>query len=183
MKLVFALGNNGPEYAGTRHNIGFDVLDRIATGMWHEKPKFKALVSEKLVNGEKVIFAKPLTFYNVAGESFRAIADFYKLPPTDVLIVHDDLALELGTIRVRVGGSDGGNNGIKSINAHGGEATYRLRIGMHTDLRSRIGDDAAFVLGKLSQAEHKVLASRQADIAHAIDCFISETLTPHTLSL
>lgn len=159
MKLIFGLGNPGPEYMGTRHNIGFLTLDALAneSGVtFTEKSKFKAFIAESLINGEKVLLAKPTTFYNLAGESYRAICDFYKLTPEDTLVVHDELALPFGTIRARQGGTDAGNNGIKSINQHGGETSRRLRVGVANDKRQLIGD-TDFVLGRFSSEEATAL--------------------------
>lgn len=159
MKLIFALGNPGPDYAHTRHNVGWRVLDALAGregASFVAKPKFFAEIVECSLSGEKVLLAKPTTFYNETGRSLAAIRQFYKLADADILVVHDELALPLGTLRARVGGSSGGNNGIKSINAHGGEATARLRIGVANELRERM-DDADFVLGNFSKSEAEAL--------------------------
>jgi PTH1 family peptidyl-tRNA hydrolase len=154
MKLILALGNPGAEYAETRHNTGFMVADSFAYShgaRFSEKPKFFAYVGECVVADEKVIIAKPTTFYNQVGRSARALIDFYKLAPEDVLVIHDDLALPLGTIRVRSKGSDAGNNGIKSLNIHIGPQYARLRIGIHVD--ERTGNDADFVLSRFTSNE------------------------------
>ena len=105
-----------------------------------------------------MLLAKPTTFYNDTGRAARAIMDFYKVSLSDVLVIHDELALEFGIIRVRHSGSDAGNNGIKSLNAHLGQGYARLRIGIHSPLRRRMGD-AAFVLKPLSQAEQEALGT------------------------
>ena len=107
MKLLFALGNPEPRSDNTRHNVGFFVADEFArrTGVtFGEKTKFKALIAETTIGGEKVIIAKPTTFYNLVGESYRALADFYKIAPEDTLVIADDLALPFGTMRLREGG-------------------------------------------------------------------------------
>jgi len=159
MKLIFGLGNPGPDYTGTRHNLGFLTLEALADecgASFSEKSKFKALIAECRVDGEKVLLAKPTTFYNLAGESYRAICDFYKLAPEDTLIVHDELALPFGTVRARQGGSDAGNNGIKSVNLHGGEASKRLRIGIAND-KLHVTADTEFVLGRFSAEEATAL--------------------------
>lgn len=162
MKLIFALGNAELRYDGTRHNVGFAVIDRFARQegiSWNEKTKLKAAVAEIASGSEKIILAKPTTYYNLVGESYHAITNFYDITPEDVLIMHDDLALPFGTVRTRIGGSDGGSNGLKSLNTHGGEATNRLRIGIATPLREQIGDDAKFVLGAFSKSEIETLES------------------------
>ena len=151
MKLIFALGNPEPKYNGTRHNIGFFVADQIAkqiNATWQPKTKFKALIAE----GESFIIAKPTTYYNLVGESARAIADFYKIAPEDILVIHDDISLPFGTVRTRVGGSGAGNNGIKSIIQHIGHNTARIRIGTWNELADHI-DSADFVLSKFTRAE------------------------------
>ena len=111
-----------------------------------------------MIDGEKVLLAKPTTFYNVVGESYRSLIDFYKVTPEDTIILHDELALPFGTIRARVGGSDAGNNGIKSINQHGGENSMRLRIGVANEKRAVIGD-TDFVLARFTADELRTLKS------------------------
>lgn len=183
MKLLFCLGNPGSEYNGTRHNIGFASADFYTRQKGIEfiaKPKFKALIADYTAN-EKILIAKPTTFYNQVGESYRALCDFYKLEPKDTLIVHDELALPFGTLRTRVGGSDAGNNGIKSINQHGGQDSLRLRIGVANALRARIGD-VDFVLGRFTQEEQAALDNTKLPkIAELLDSFVAEnhTITSH----
>lgn len=159
MKLIFAQGNPGIKFDNTRHNIGFFLVDKLAKQ--HESgfknvSKFFSDIAETVINGEKVVIAKPTTFYNETGQSFNAIKQFYKLDKSDILIIHDELALPFGTLRSRVGGADAGNNGVKSINAHGGANTARLRIGIGNDQRSVMGD-TDFVLGKFSKDEQATL--------------------------
>ena len=161
MKLIFALGNPGKEYEKTRHNIGFAALDSLAheySASWQEKSKFKAVIAETSIAGEKIILAKPSTFYNQVGESLRAIIDFYKLETEDILLVHDELALPIGTVRLREGGSDAGNNGIKSILQHGSGQGPRIRIGISNEQRAVI-DDANFVLGRFTQEDSEKLSA------------------------
>lgn len=178
MKLVFALGNAERRYADTRHNIGFACLDSYAEQhgtTWQRKEKFKADIAELTVNHEKIIIAKPTTYYNLVGDSARAIMDFYKLEPADILILHDDLALPFGTIRTRLGGSGGGNNGIKSLNATLGENTVRIRIGINNDLAEHI-DAADFVLARFTPAEQESLPSICQKSTNLIDNFIAGSL-------
>ncbi|NCU30954.1 aminoacyl-tRNA hydrolase [Candidatus Saccharibacteria bacterium] len=174
MKLIVGLGNPEFRYDGTRHNVGFAMLDIYAKrekAKWQDKPKFKALIAE-LMADEKIILAKPTTYYNLSGETVRAIADFYKIPVENILVVHDDYALPFGTLRTREQGSDGGNNGIKSINTHMGPGTNRVRIGTGTDLRDQMSD-SDYVLSKFSEAERKDLIAMQHKIAEIIDNFIN----------
>lgn len=186
MKLIFAQGNPGREYDGTRHNVGFLVADILAvrhSTSFKNSTKFFADIAEYSDNGEKVLIAKPSTFYNETGRSFTALKQFYKLDNSDILIVHDELALGFGTLRSRVGGSDAGNNGIKSINTHGGNSTARLRVGIGSELRARMGD-TDFVLSRFSQDEQKVLNDTIIPkCLEIIRDFIQDnhTVTSHTL--
>ena len=175
MKLIIAQGNPGPEYANTRHNAGWLVLDRFisdSNGSFRAMPKCKADIAELTIAGEKVLCAKPTTYYNQTGESAQAIANFYKIPPEDTLIIHDELALDFGTIRTRLGGSDAGNKGIKSITAHLGPHTARLRIGINRERPAEM-DNADFVLSRLSLEELKMLDNLASKIADNIRNFIA----------
>jgi len=160
MKLIFAQGNPGPEYTNSRHNIGFLVLDNFKNKHnlpeFKLKTKFQAEVTEFERDGEKIILAKPQTFYNQTGPSARAIVDFYQINPENTLVIHDELALDFGKIRIRQGGSDAGNNGIKSLNSHLRPNFWHLKIGINSQQR-RLMDDADFVLGRLNQEEKAIL--------------------------
>ena len=143
MKLIVGLGNIGKEYDETRHNAGFMTIDHFAEKHNFEfnKQKFDAMIADGIVNGEKVILAKPTTYMNESGRSVRQIVDFYKLSPEDVLIVHDDMDLATGRHRLRQKGSAGGHNGIKSIIAHlGTEKFKRLRIGIDHPEKQKVVD-------------------------------------------
>ncbi len=163
MKLIFAQGNPGPEHPLSRHNVGFLILNTLANmhGVkWANKSKFNALIAEIKIDGEKVILAKPTTFYNETGQSIRKLVDFYKIDTaTDLLVIHDDLALPFGTIRIRKQGSDAGNNGIKSINTHIDVNYTRIKVGIHNELHEK-ADDAAFVLAKFTNKELKQLIEK-----------------------
>ncbi len=180
MKLIFGLGNPGTHYIGTRHNIGADSLDAFARGQasgFVKKDKFKAEIAELNLAGEKVLLAHPLTFYNLVGESYHAICDFYKIEPKDTLVLHDELSLPFGTVRVREGGSDAGNNGIKSINQYGGQNSMRIRVGVANEDRQLIGD-TDFVLGRLKADEAKRLSADILPTLHSlIEQFAGEQLT------
>ena len=133
MKLIVGLGNPEIKYDGTRHNFGFRAVDysveALGGGNWVKAAKFNALTARLDVADQAVIFLKPLTFYNLVGQSVRSIVDFYRLDLSDVLVIHDDMALPLGMIRARLSGSDAGNNGIKNIISHLGKDFARIRIG------------------------------------------------------
>jgi PTH1 family peptidyl-tRNA hydrolase len=160
MKLLFAQGNPDKKYQNTRHNTGFLVLDALGEkydAVWRDIDKHKGRIATVEINGEKVLLIKPLSYYNETGQVARTLIDYYKLQSaTDLLVVHDDLALPLGTIRVRDRGSDAGNNGIKSLNLHVGEAYRRIRVGIWTAGRDRM-DDVNFVLGVFPKEEQEKL--------------------------
>lgn len=187
MKIIFAQGNPGEQYSKSRHNIGFTVLDKLADDLgapWKEKTKLRAQVAEATLNGEKIALVKPTTYYNETGASARAVVDFYKIDSSsDLLVIHDDLALPLGTIRVRQQGSDAGNNGIKSLNSHLGPNYSRIRIGVWNELRD-VMDDAGFVLAKFSKDESDRLAADIIpQVLQIVEQFVDEMLeyTSHKL--
>ena len=131
--LVVGLGNPGEKYARTRHNVGFMAVDYMSEklGIKVNKAKFKALVGEYNMSGKKVLFMKPQTFMNLSGESVREAMDFYKLSPVNTLIIYDNVSLNPGKMRVRLKGSAGGHNGIKSIIEHLGTNEFpRIKIGV-----------------------------------------------------
>jgi len=171
MKLILAQGNPESKYDNTRHNVGFAVIDAFAESLqlrWTDKSKFNAMIAETTIDDEKIILAKPTTYYNETGQSARKIIDFYSiLPEHDVLVVHDDLALPFGTLRTRTQGSDAGNNGIKSLNSHIGPDYHRIRIGIANDLREKI-PDADFVLNRFTKDESDTF--RASIIPKAIEC-------------
>jgi PTH1 family peptidyl-tRNA hydrolase len=186
MKLIFAQGNPGKEYSGTRHNVGFYMIDALAQehgAEFTKKPKFHAEIAEISVNGEKTLLVKPTTFYNETGQAARLLTDFYKLDPkTDLLVVHDDLALPFGTVRTRLSGSDAGNNGVKSLNAHLGMQHARVKVGVYNDLRDRI-HDADFVLGRFTKEESELLPDLYKNVKVFINAFINGTFEPTKVSL
>ncbi len=155
--LILGLGNPGKQYARTRHNIGFRALTQFAKS--HNFPefklekRFKAEVSTGDIDGEKIILAKPQTFMNLSGEAVRAILDFYKLSPADVVIVYDDVDLPFGELRLRPSGGSGGHNGIKSLIAHlSTEEFARVRIGVGNEFLEKVPTEH-FVLTNFSTTE------------------------------
>lgn len=133
MYIIAGLGNPGREYENTRHNIGFRVIDQLA--QTYQIPvtqaKHKALYGSGFIEGQKVLLVKPQTYMNLSGESVGAIADFYKVPPEDVILIFDDISLDIGQLRIRKKGSAGGHNGIKSIIAHLGSQDFpRIKVGV-----------------------------------------------------
>ena len=181
MKLIVGLGNPEKRYDATRHNVGFALLDRFAKEQgiaWKESSKFKSFVAE--LTGKNLLI-KPNTYYNLSGEAVRTVADFYKITPENILVVHDDHALPFGMLRTRAGGSDAGNNGIKSINEHM-PGTNRLRVGTHGELREKVGD-TDYVLSKFTADEKKALALLQKDINKILNDFLSDKFIATTYQL
>lgn len=160
IKLIVGLGNVGKDYDGTRHNIGFAVVDEFRKKnkfpAWQEKSKFKAFISEDFLDGKKVILAKPTTLMNASGDSVRALKDFYKLDNKDIVVIHDELDLPFGVVKLKQGGGSAGNNGLKSLISHIGEDFSRIRIGIKNDLLEKM-DAADFVLSKFSKDEKSKL--------------------------
>lgn len=159
MKVIFALGNPGASYQYTRHNVGWLLLDHVATAHaapLAAKPKFSAEVGSFTLRGETVLLVKPTTYYNDVGRSARALLDFYKLTPDDLLVLHDDTALDFGKIRVRHGGSHGGNNGLKSLQQHLDTPFWHIRIGTDSLLRRRM-NDSDFVLSAFNSDERFII--------------------------
>lgn len=186
MKLIVGLGNPGTTYHNTRHNLGVWSIDHFCKQQelaFISKNKFKSLICEyKSPTGEKIIIMKPNIFYNLSGEAVKSVADFYNIADKDTLIVHDELSLPLGSIRARIGGSDAGNNGMKSITAQIGHESSRIRIGISIDGREQIAD-ADFVLGKLSKDEMDILDQLTPEINRLILKFVNGSFEPETYSL
>lgn len=185
MKLLIGLGNIGHQYQLTRHNIGFFVIDDLAQAMsvqFTEKTKFRCDVAEGSMNGEKVLLVKPMTYYNESGQAVRAVMDFYKIDSSDVLAIHDELALPFGMVRARIGGSDAGNNGIKSISAHIGEQYTRVRLGIHNSLRDKM-QDADFVLSKFTEQEQSQLPLLAEHARAMVEAFVQDKLDAHTIAI
>ena len=156
MFLIVGLGNPGREYENTRHNIGFKVIDNIASeyNIDINRQKFKGIYGEGFIENEKVILLKPTTYMNLSGESIREVIDFYKLSNEEVIVIYDDISLNVGILRIRDKGSAGGHNGIKSIIAHLGTDVFpRIKVGVgqpNVDL-------VKYVLGNFTKEEMEVL--------------------------
>ena len=175
MKLIVGLGNPGSEYAKTKHNGGWMFVDRMAerigaTG-WEEKEK--GMVAEGRVGAEKVLLVKPMTYMNNSGECVDPLMRWYKLGPEDVLVVHDDMDIPAGTIRIRKKGSAGGHNGIKSLIAHiGSEKFIRVRIGIGRPLPGRTVIN--HVLEPFAAEDVPRIAEAIEYLQPAVDCIINE---------
>lgn len=168
MKVVVGLGNPGLKYVGTRHNIGFAVIEYLAAapGVPAFRERFEALVTEINEGAETVLLVKPLTFMNLSGRAVRAVLDFYKLPVEQLLVVCDDFNLPLGKLRVRAKGSHGGQNGLRDVQQQLGTDAYaRLRIGVGEPAP---GDAVDFVLSKFKPSERKAVEDAVASTAQAV---------------
>jgi PTH1 family peptidyl-tRNA hydrolase len=173
MKLVVGLGNPGRRYAGTRHNIGFDVLDRLTGrhGLEWESAPADSLMTRWRAAG--ALLAKPLTFMNLSGQAVGELLRFFKIDLADLLIVVDDVNLDLGRLRARAAGSAGGHNGLKSVIAHlGTEEFARLRIGVGRGDGRR--DLADHVLATFEPDERTVVAGTVDRTADAVELFVAE---------
>jgi PTH1 family peptidyl-tRNA hydrolase len=163
IRLIAGLGNPGAEYARTRHNIGFDVVDSLASewGLtWQHSKSWHALWAK----GEHAILVKPASYMNRSGEALSAVANFYKIEPAEILVLLDDFALELGRLRIRMEGGTGGHNGLESIIVHfGTEAIPRLRIGIGSAPSEGATD---YVLSRFFEEERPVV---EKTIARAVD--------------
>lgn len=155
MFIIVGLGNPESEYKGTRHNAGFEVIDVLAEkyNISVDIRRHRAFIGKGTIEGRNVILAKPQTFMNLSGESVRSLLDFYKADPeTELLVIHDDISLDVGQIRIRAKGSAGGHNGIKSIIAHLGTQVFsRIKVGVGEKPGNY--DLADYVLGHFSKAE------------------------------
>ena len=178
MKLIVGLGNVGDKYTFTRHNVGFMLVDSIAVNnnlTFRENTRLKCFMTNLRNGVDDYLIIKPTTFMNLSGEAVRAVMDYYKIPIEDILIVYDDLSLELGKIRFRPNGSDGGHNGIKSIIKHlGTQNVARLKIGIgpQPNLPSEV-----FVLQNFSKDELENLKPVLSKAKDGISCYFKEGIS------
>lgn len=156
--LIVGLGNPGPEYENTRHNVGFMAIDAIVPADVVWKKEKNALTTRGEIDGHKVIFAKPQTFMNNSGESVLPLMTFYKIPLENLVVIHDDMDIKLGDKREKIGGTSAGHNGIKSIDALVGKDYRRIRIGIGhpRDFDSPM-DTVDWVLGKFDKDQLKTI--------------------------
>jgi PTH1 family peptidyl-tRNA hydrolase len=173
IRLVVGLGNPGAEYTGTRHNVGFEVLERLAADWglrWQQSKSWHALWAK----GEKAILVKPTSYMNRSGEPVQAVAHFYKVEPSEILVVLDDMALELGRLRLRPDGGTGGHNGLESVIVQfGTEEISRLRVGIGASPREGAVD---YVLGRFFEEERPLAEKAIARAADAVKCAIDNGL-------
>lgn len=176
MKLIIGLGNPGLQYKWTRHNVGFETIDKLAYDFKIDvnKSKFKAIYGEGIIHSEKVLLIKPLTYMNLSGQSVSEFLRFYKdITYNDIIIVCDDINLPLGSLRIRKKGSDGGQNGLKNI-------IYSLNTDEFPRLRIGIGEKpqgynlASYVIGKFSKEEELPIIESITEATKALEIFIKD---------
>ncbi|MDF9407717.1 aminoacyl-tRNA hydrolase [Pelotomaculum isophthalicicum JI] len=180
MKLIVGLGNPGSEYAKTRHNIGFMVVDRLAPvlGVTVGKKLFKALVGQGQINGERVVLAKPQTYMNLSGDAVGALLNWFKLTASDLLVIYDDLDLRCGKLRLRPGGGSGGHRGMQSIiRAIGTDSFPRVRVGIGRPPEPGY-ETIDYVLGHFSDEEAAVLEEALGLASDAAICAVREGIEP-----
>ena len=185
MKLVVGLGNPERSYNGTRHNVGFEVIDQLASRLGWTKPgdfdrvarsKFDGLAFDGVVGNEKLVLLKPTTYMNLSGRSVQSAMAFYQLSPADIMVVLDDLALPVGRLRIRGSGSSGGHNGLKDIERALATSDYpRLRIGIDPAPPRVAGKD--YVLGKFTPEQRQLLEPTLARACGAIVTWIDKGIT------
>jgi PTH1 family peptidyl-tRNA hydrolase len=176
--LIAGLGNPGPDYAGTRHNVGFMCADELAAriGVTFRRDRSRAVTATGLLSGVPVVLAKPQRFMNLSGGPVAALRTFFKLPAERVLVIHDELDLPSGAIRLKLGGGDNGHNGLRSVTAALGSRDYhRLRIGIGRP-PGRM-DPADFVLRNFSVPEREQLPEILGRSADAAEVLITQGLT------
>ncbi len=174
MKVIVGLGNPGSKYAGTRHNVGFEVLDYLAAapGVGPFRSKFQALVAEAKEGDEQLLLLKPETFMNLSGRAVRQVVDFYKLDPNRILVISDDFNLPLGKLRVRAKGSHGGQNGLRNIQECLGTDEYpRLRVGVG---QPADGEAVDFVLSRFKPGERTAVEDAVAKAAEAVMVWVRQ---------
>jgi PTH1 family peptidyl-tRNA hydrolase len=178
LHLIVGLGNPGAEYAKTRHNAGFMLVELLATRWrvdWNNEKKFQARIAKTERNGKRLVLCEPQTFMNLSGEAVGALVKFYQLQLKQLIVVVDDADLPLGEIRLRPSGSSGGHHGLESIEQHLGSREYaRLRIGIgRQDSRREI---SGHVLGKLGKAELALMGKVLARAADQAECWLAHGL-------
>lgn len=180
--LIIGLGNPGKEFVGTRHNIGFAILDEFAAKNdfpgWLAKKDLKCELTVQNLGENRVVLCRPQTFMNKSGEAAQAVQHFYRVYNPQTLAVYDELAIQFGQLRTRVGGSDAGHNGVKSLIQHVGADFGRLRVGVGSQVAKK-ADAADYVLGKFTKEEQKYLPQITREANAIITEFIFGSQLPH----
>jgi len=181
--LLVGLGNPGKEYDLTRHNIGFMCIDDFVSKTsemedWMVKKNLKCQLSSGQIGDARVIAIKPTTFMNLSGEAVQAVASFYKINPENIAVIHDELDIDFGQIRLRIGGSSAGHNGIKSVTQQLGEGYGRIRVGVGPKKPAKI-DSTDFVLQKFSTEEQKQLPNLIKEVNAILSEYLYGAELPH----
>ena len=175
MLVIVGLGNPDDKYQGTRHNVGFDVIDLLAEkyNIAVDTKKHRAYIGKGIIGGQKVILAKPQTYMNLSGESVRSLVEYYKVDPeTELLIIFDDISLDVGQLRIRKKGSAGGHNGIKNIIANLGTSVFqRIKVGVGEKPKGY--DLADYVLGRFSKEDRELIKEGFECAAEAVAMIIA----------
>lgn len=174
MYIIIGLGNPTAQYEGTRHNVGFDVIDRLGEkyNIAVDTKKHKAYIGKGMIDGQKVILVKPQTYMNLSGESVRELVDYYKVDAEEeVLVIYDDISLDVGQLRIRKKGSAGGHNGIKNIIAHLGTQVFpRIKVGVGEKPKNY--DLADYVLGHFSKEDRGLVDDALKRVAGAVELMV-----------
>ncbi len=175
MYIIAGLGNPDKQYEGTRHNVGFDVIDRIADkyNISVDGRKHRAFIGKGIIGGQKVILVKPQTYMNLSGESILSLVDYYKIDEEqELIVIYDDISLDVGQLRIRAKGSAGGHNGIKNIIACLGTQVFpRIKVGVGEKPKGY--DLADYVLGHFSKAEKELMNEGYDNAVRAVEMIIS----------
>jgi peptidyl-tRNA hydrolase, PTH1 family len=171
VKAIVGLGNPGAEYSGTRHNVGFEVVDELARRWSVRLKKWKTTADVVLVQSHDVVLVEPRTYMNESGRAVSAVMTFYKIEPADVLVIFDEVDLPLGRLRIRPSGSAGSHNGLKSVVAHVGTNVPRMRVGI--DRGHRDWDLSDRVLSKFPPSEREIVDREIVRAADAAEMFIT----------
>ena len=177
MKIVVGLGNPGPEYRNTRHNIGFRVLEQLAARhrVERQESKYDSIIAEIRIKGERILLVKPLTYMNLSGRSVQPLVHWHKLDLADLMVIYDDMDLPVGSLRIRANGGSGGHKGMKSIIGRlNTEEFSRVRIGIG---RPDQHDPTDWVLGRFSGTEKELIESTVNKAADAVETWITKGLS------
>jgi PTH1 family peptidyl-tRNA hydrolase len=168
LRIIVGLGNPGPEHLVTRHNAGFwfvDLLARRHGGEFRDYRKYSGETAKVSIEGKELVLLKPTTYMNRSGLSIRQLSDFYKVPPEEILVAHDELDLPVGTVRLKQGGGHGGHNGLRDTIAHIGETFWRVRLGIgHPGNKAEVID---YVLTRAPRAEEDLILDA---VGTGVDC-------------
>ncbi len=178
MIIIIGLGNPGKEYAGTKHNVGFEVIDKLAYdyNINVNKAKHKGVIGEGIIKEKKVVLLKPLTYMNLSGESIKQAINWYKATNTDIIVIYDDIDLNMGEIRIRERGSAGGHNGMKNIIQHLNTDEFtRIRVGIGK--KPKDFDLADYVLNKFSKEEIPTIIEGITKATDAIETILSSNIS------